>query len=418
MSDDCLFCNNNLYDMLGGNAQSAIQAVEKIAAEQFERATDEELIEHIYSSYEVTPIEIFPDEMEMDQAETPVDVSRDRMRGRSRRSSGSLMVPGLQVTVSFPFHGDTALWRCSPSGHSASPPRAKIRHDHRNEGMGFVDIIVTQPSDSIGDGKKLRQEIGRTVDTIRKYVEWIASDVTSHNANLRPKIKQQIKSRRARLAKHGSVLKALNIPLKKKYGTGDIVNLPMKKRSIRPIPQKPNGPPEYAISDEDYEFILKVIRLEGRSFETTPATFTKHGEEELRDFILAHLNIHYEGQATGETFRKKGKTDIRIEQENRAAFVGECKIWRGPKSMSDAIDQLLGYLTWRDCKASLVLFNTENAGFKEIQEKVPEVLKVHPRFHGELRANEPGEWRARFMSEDDDNRYVILHVFLFNLFIK
>lgn len=174
MSDDCLFCNNDLHDVLGGNAQSAIQAVEKIAAEQFERATDEELVEHIYSSYEVAPIEIFPDEMEMDQAETPVDVSRDRMRGRSRRSGGSLMVPGLRVTVSFPFYGDTALWRCSPSSYPSSPPRAKIRHDHRNEEMGFVDIIVTQPSDSIGDEK----------NSDRRSTEQLIPSVSMSNGSL------------------------------------------------------------------------------------------------------------------------------------------------------------------------------------------------------------------------------------------
>ncbi|MHB8764587.1 MAG: hypothetical protein ACYDA8_09685 [Deferrisomatales bacterium] len=419
MRDDYLFCEKDLFGVLEGNILSATQAVEGIPAEQFERATDEELVEHIFASSEVVPLEVFPDEMVMEQSETRVDVSHDPMRAWGGRGHGGpLMVPGLRVTVSFPYRGDAALWRCKSSTSTLSPPRARVREGGRNVGTGLVDLALVEPSDSIGDGAKLRQAIDRTVNDIRQWIGWIAADVAAHNAKLRPRIEQQVRSRRERLAKHGNVLKALNIPLKKKADMGDLVALPMKKRVIRPIPQRPNGPPEHAITDEDYEFILKVIRHEGRSFETTPATFAKHGEEELRDFILAHLNTHYEGQATGEAFRKKGKTDIRIEHENRAAFVAECKVWRGAKSATDAVSQLLGYLTWRDCKASLVLFNTENAGFKELQDKLPTVLQAHPRFNGELRSDEPGEWRFRFMSEDDDGRYVIVHVFLVNLYVK
>jgi hypothetical protein len=57
--------------------------------------------------------------------------------------------------------------------------------------------------------------------------------------------------------------------------------------------------PKAAISlnpalEDDYEFILKVIRHEGRTYETTPKTFAVHDEEELRDIIVAHLNGHYE----------------------------------------------------------------------------------------------------------------------------
>ncbi|MFU8806537.1 MAG: hypothetical protein ACNA8W_22190, partial [Bradymonadaceae bacterium] len=54
--------------------------------------------------------------------------------------------------------------------------------------------------------------------------------------------------------------------LKQKTNGTDVVDLPIKKKVIRPLPQKPNGPLEHSISDQDYEFILKVFRHEGRSF--------------------------------------------------------------------------------------------------------------------------------------------------------
>jgi hypothetical protein len=81
--------------------------------------------------------------------------------------------------------------------------------------------------------------------------------------------------------------------------------------------------------DNVYVDILKIFRHEGRTWESTPKTYFVHPAEELRDMLLAHLNGHYEGVATGETFRMSGKTDIRIEDNSRAAFITECKIWEG-----------------------------------------------------------------------------------------
>lgn len=69
--------------------------------------------------------------------------------------------------------------------------------------------------------------------------------------------------------------------------------------------------------------------------------------EVITPHLLATLNTHYD-QATGETFRKIGKTDILIEFDNKAAFIGECKIWHGEKVFQDAIQQVLNYSTWRD----------------------------------------------------------------------
>jgi hypothetical protein len=181
------------------------------------------------------------------------------------------------------------------------------------------------------------------------------------------------------------------------------------------LPPAPNRPAEPGIRDEDYEHILSVIRHEGRSFEATPATFAIHDEEQLRDIILAHLNGHYQGDATGEAFRRSGKTDIRIESENRAAFVAECKVWRGPKELLGAVDQLFGYLTWRDCKAALVIFNKDATSFSALQAKLPEELKKHSGFLSDARAFDVGEWRFRFRASDDPNRIVAVHVFLFNL---
>jgi len=133
--------------------------------------------------------------------------------------------------------------------------------------------------------------------------------------------------------------------------------------------------------------------------------------------MLAHLNGHYQGGATGETFRLSGKTDIRIEDNNRAAFVAECKVWRGAKELGTAVDQLLSYLTWRDCKAAIIVFNKNNAKFTEILTKIPEVLRSHPKFKKDFGQKTEGEWRFVMTSLEDELRQIIVTVFAFNVYV-
>ena len=89
--------------------------------------------------------------------------------------------------------------------------------------------------------------------------------------------------------------------------------------------------------------------------------------------------------AESSYLRKSGKT----EDNDRNAFVGECKIWRGAKQVDSALGQLLGYLTWRDCKAALIVFNTQVAGFSGLLEKLPETLSKHPLMLKESLKNSP-----------------------------
>lgn len=64
-------------------------------------------------------------------------------------------------------------------------------------------------------------------------------------------------------------------------------------------------------------------------------------------------------------------------------FVAECKIWRGEKSLAEALDQLLGYVSWAGTRTALLLFN-RGGGFSRVLEKVPAVVGRHPTFDGRL----------------------------------
>lgn len=113
--------------------------------------------------------------------------------------------------------------------------------------------------------------------------------------------------------------------------------------------------------------------------ERSPHAFKDMGEEDLRSQFLVQLNGHYEGQATGETFNYEGKTDILIRVGHRNIFIGECKFWKGQQALTKAIDQLLGYATWRDTKTALFVFNRLK-NFSAVVIQIPEVVRSHPNF--------------------------------------
>jgi len=413
---DLLFHEYDLYGILQNNLQHARQCVDGIPEKDFLHANDKQIAEHVFSKVQIMPLELHEDAMEMDTQETQIDVSHDPCRVVFQRNRPCL-IPGVKVMVSIPFSGDPMLWKCRPSTFTFSPPRANIRAGRGNNDGGQIELVLASPSDAVGDGSTFKHEINSTVSSIRGYLDNMRKDVETHNQNLRVHIQQYVAGRRQRLGKHADIAKVLNIPLKRKLDSPDVSSFPIKRRIVKPLPAAPNTSLEPGIRDEDYTHILNVIRHEGRSFEATPRTFAIHDEEELRDIILAHLNGHYEGDATGETFRKHGKTDIRIEDQNRAAFVGECKVWRGAKELTQAVNQLLSYLTWRDCKAALLLFNRDVAGFSAIQEKVPDALKQHPKCIRQVDVKQPGEWGFQFCSVDDEARQVTVHAFLFNLYV-
>ena len=103
----------------------------------------------------------------------------------------------------------------------------------------------------------------------------------------------------------------------------------------------------------------------------------------MRIHFLIPLNSQFAGTATGETFNYSGKTDILIRVEDKNIFIAECKFWNGPQSLLDAIDQLLGYTTWRDTKTAIIVFN-RNKDFSAVIAAAKETAKRHPKFKREI----------------------------------
>ena len=170
----------------------------------------------------------------------------------------------------------------------------------------------------------------------------------------------------------------------------------------------------YSESDSDYEDVVSTIKHTLSTYERTPSSYKHMNEEDLRNTILASLNATYKGDATGETFRNGGKTDICIERDNRAAFVAECKMWKGQKEIEPAIQQLDGYLTWRDCKTALIIF-VKNKDFLHTLETAEKALGSIKQMRTVLKKDK-NEFECIYLSESNPGQQIRIRVMLFNLY--
>jgi len=407
--ENVLFSSEDLLDILHAHSRETGDKVNAIPRDQLLATPIENLVDHIFSQMYVEPLTIYEDRMEMDRHEIKLEVN-------GWPGEGPCLVPGIKLIISLPFSGDPNLWRLRPNPHFMTSLQGTIRNS--NSGIGYLDMIFERTSDT--HPEKIKRDVDGRLDLIRRSLAHQKANIEEFNKNLPSSIRSSVEARRQRLKKHDDIAEILNIPLRHDPNAPKIHPIQVQKRIVKPLPPPPkaSSKTEYGIEEQEYENILTVIRHVGRAFETTPQTFAIHDEEELRDIILAHLNGHYKGDASGETFRRSGKTDIRIEADDRAAFVAECKVWKGPKTIANSIEQLLSYLTWRDCKTAIIIFNKEVAGFTDILQKTQPAVESHPRFVKMVKASDQeGEWQCIFKSKEDDARLVQVHVFLFNLFV-
>lgn len=408
-TENALFSGGNLHDMLTAVLLTSEKKVDNLQPAHIRNTATDILVEHIVASTFIEPLIIYEDRMNQETQEIQIDVQG--WPGRWTVRDGPCMVPGTKLVISLPFTGDSRLWRMQPDAHMLGAYVNGIVSG------GNLEMIFEQPADV--SPETFLKEYEQNLEYIRKYLNWQKNQIEKFNNNLPSVVRSLVEARKMRLSKHEVLAKTINIPLKHDPNAPKFEPIHIQKRILKPLPPAPTSNPkqEFGILDQDFNDILNLIHHVGRTFEETPKTYVVHDEEELRDIILANLNIYYKGDASGETFRGSGKTDIRILADDRAAFVAECKIWYGSKTVTDAIDQLLLYLTWRDCKTAIVLFNKEVAGFTSLLPKTLDALKSHRRFVRMKEAASQGEWECVFKSKDDDAMMVYVYVFLFNLYV-
>jgi hypothetical protein len=323
------------------------------------------------------------------------------------RSAGDVYTRQV-ITVHVPFRGDSSLFRCF--GNSRTICSRPIWLDG---GELCLDVIVlTQPNTDI------KGEVGRMLSCLAANAGSLNQEIANFNRSL-PALAQRVVDRcRADLQHRMTLLQDLGLPLKPYDTTPRTLAVPVERKVVQaahPLAGKSPYKQEWMLDTETYEDILRVLHNHGRAWERLPRSYQGKDEETLRDELLVQLEGQFrKASATGETFNKAGKTDILMRHEKHNIFVAECKFWRGRQQHLATIDQLLGYLTWRDSKTAILYF-VDN---REITAPL-RAIEAHTHEHQcFVRAQPSGEeslFHYTFQLPGDSERHLALTILCFHL---
>ena len=381
------------------------------ASEDYLLNTDiDEWVDYLVSEYSIEVPVLDRDGMEVeDQGETNVDVSHQYMQRAIADPSQPAYVKGRALLLRIPFSGEKAIFQLRASQYSLNPPRAMI-------GEHELMLSIEYPTDT--DRPDIKGIAEDLLQKVEQGIEWARRDCETHNRTLAEEARRAIEQRRSRVLADHAHLDDLGIPVRKRTDAPRTYQAPGIKRKRSPSKPRPRAgqpaPAEPTMVAELYEHTLQVIRSWIHAMERTPADYAGAGEEKLRDALLIMLNTHYEGQGQAEAFNKSGKTDILIRVDDRNIFIAECKVWKGPRSLADALEQLLGYATWRDTKLALIFF-VRQADIRSVVAKGRVALEAHDAFKGWRETSEEGEFRAEIVWPDDPARRADLAMYFVHL---
>ena len=402
---ELLFNKNDLSRVLAAQEQAISKEVDALDENQILNSSHSDLCQYLVEKYTVDPVRIDEEGIQADYGDAQVDVSH-RFEYAVFDRSRPTYVTGTRIAIFVPFEGDEDLLECQPSRFTLNPPRAKIRESE----------LVFVYDRTVSDAAHVQGEFQRNLDSLKQYLGWIEHDVNQFNRTIEEKASQFLSVRREKLLHDRGIMESLGFSLRRS-GAPTTYATPEVKRRVTPQPPSVSTEPyqpEPALDMTEYEHILSIMSNMVMVMERSPQAFRLMSEEDLRQHFLVQLNGHYDGQATGETFNHEGKTDILIRVENKNVFIAECKFWTGPSGMSDAINQLLSYTSWRDTKTALLIFNRDRK-MSTVLEKIPDVVKSHTNFKKAVPCDVEAGFRFVLGHRDDPNREVILTVLAFDV---
>lgn len=404
--EDYLFTGTDWHSVDRHQREQMVAEIEKIDPDRLLNTSVDDLSIFFSDKHKIEVPVLDEENLVVDQREKQIDVSRDQNRYISDRSR-PFYITGSDIEVEIPFTGEAEAFKIQPNPYTLSPPRASVRGNLLTFSITGTNLEATQ----------VREQIDRTIREVQSYLTNLRANVAGLNEQLQREARTAIESRRNKLLANRNTVASLGFKIKERQNAPKTYVPPEVRKKISLVmPPASSAPykPEPTLGEKDYEHILDVMQGMTQVMELSPSAFHHVDEEALRSHFLVQLNGHYQGQATGETFNYEGKTDILIRSEGRNIFIGECKFWSGPKKLSETIDQLLGYSSWRDTKTAVVVFN-RNRDFTKVLAAIPEAVRTHPQYKKDLPGSTESVFRYLFANRDDRNRELSLTVMAFDV---
>ncbi len=170
------------------------------------------------------------------------------------------------------------------------------------------------------------------------------------------------------------------------------------------------------LSEADLLSILEVVRKTGNVFEMTPAIFSIHSAEELRNIITCNLNINFAGNTAQDLFYPRGKTRFYLKTGSRDVFIGKCTVWRCSEGIIYTVDSMLKAASCPECKGVLLVFNKSESCFRKVVIQTRSALMRHPNLLSMDEAVDENEWRMTMHGPEDRARRMRLHAMVYNLY--
>lgn len=384
--------------------------IDKMSNEEIMANNLDVLAENIYQEFFIEPVTIF--EEDFSKRSIKQEKIQKYIEPFFRDYSGKkyVQVDGIIAEFYYPYTGDPNLFKCRASTFSVSGyPEITVN----KETVSFHMECSLSEMNNANAKDNLLRNLEHALKEIRDGISYANKDVTLFNNSLKQQALKWLEEKKKKVEAFFNIATLFEVPIEKKEYAQTHISL---KRNIVPVAKHYESSNYYGILDSDYKDILDSIKHTGSTYERTPSSYKALHEEDLRNTLLAALNATYKGDATGETFRNRGKTDICIERENRAAFVAECKMWTGQKEVGKAIDQLDGYLTWRDCKTALIYF-VKRKDFLKTLDSVEVALRAYDGMRNVLPLDK-NEFECLFLSKVNPGQQIKMRVILFNLYCE
>lgn len=390
------------------------QLQEKVNSEKQDyilNVNEAEYVEHLVSEFTVDVPKVDFDKVYADQTEKPIPANRHPSAAFFFDDDDNKSYTRQVIIYYLPVSGDINILDYMPNPSLLWSQ--ELQHEVGQDGELLSFEIVNFGNDI----EHVKRQADQIMNSLRTQLGHIQNQVAGYNSSLRQQVEQIVQTRKKDVLAKSSFLTGLGVPIRKKGNLSETFSVPTPKmpKKITPRPvATTGGPPEPTIDNQAYNDILEVIHELGKTIERMPSTYEGKSEEELRDHFLMYLEPRFEGSATGETFNKTGKTDILLRYQNNNVFIAECKFWSGEAKYLETIDQILRYLTWRDSKASVVLF-VENVDFSSVIQSVREATPKHTNFLSSDGEQKEGTWQSyKVHLNGDKERQVYLTVLLFH----